>query len=676
MSSSSVPGTNVPPISFPGVVSGIDYNSIIKQLTSLSVAPEVGLNAAVTTLNNANVELTKINTLLQSVQNAIQNLSNPNLYDAYSATSTNPTAVTAQGIPGAAALPGVYTISNVVTATASSVTGAAAAGHSITDKLTSGPYAGQNSDTVPLADSYASITPSNGSGSLGQITVDGVAVSYNVNTQSVDQILNNIQTAVRATADSNFTAQLVGGTVQFSSTDKQISIGSGSDSGNLLDVLKLSSAQLNNGASSGSITGTSDVGGINAATSFDATNAAGFTTPVTGGFFTLNGVKISVSTGQNTADIVNEINGAGAGVIATYQSNTGQITLTSTTTGPQGIVVGSAGDTSNFLKAAGLTSAAGATITTGSQSEVDLLTSSGTTEKFFSSSNSVTSVIPGITLNLQASTSGVPFTVTVGTDTSGLVNATQAFASAYNAAVSEINAATAAPIVTPAAPGSGGQATSVGGGVLFGNSDAQSIVSQLTEIVSGFLGSGSAYNSLSQAGLQLSDSFSTLTTGNNSDSQGNTGGSAGAGQEGQSIQSTTFQGTDGTLQPLDVSKLEAAFAANPSAITNLFNGSSGLTTVLGSYLTSVTGAPTLLNSGPVGNIPTVSVIANFETTNTDAISSYQQQIQQLTDNANLQANTLRAQFVASESLIAGLQSEQQELAAALGFTVSSSSSGS
>jgi hypothetical protein len=98
--------------------------------------------------------------------------------------------------------------------------------------------------------------------------------------------------------------------------------------------------------------------------------------------------------------------------------------------------------------------------------------------------------------------------------------------------------------------------------------------------------------------------------------------------------------------------------------------------VLGSYLTGVTGAPTLLNSGPVGNIPTVSVIANFETTNTDAISSYQQQIQQLTDNANLQANTLRAQFVASESLIAGLQSEQQELAAALGFTVSSSSSGS
>lgn len=105
-------------------------------------------------------------------------------------------------------------------------------------------------------------------------------------------------------------------------------------------------------------------------------------------------------------------------------------------------------------------------------------------------------------------------------------------------------------------------------------------------------------------------------------------------------------------------------------------GSNGLTSQLGAYLTGVTGAPTILNQGVVGTVPAVSLINNYETTNTDAITNLQQQIQQLTDNANAQANNLRAQFTASESAIAELQAEQQQLAAALGFTVSSSSSSS
>ena len=89
MSAGNVPGTNVPPISFPGIVSGVDYNAIIKQLTSLTLAPTVGLNASVATLNNANLELININNMLACVQNSLQNLSNPNLYDSYDATSTD-----------------------------------------------------------------------------------------------------------------------------------------------------------------------------------------------------------------------------------------------------------------------------------------------------------------------------------------------------------------------------------------------------------------------------------------------------------------------------------------------------------------------------------------------------------------------------------------------------------
>ena len=52
---------------------------------------------------------------------------------------------------------------------------------------------------------------------------------------------------------------------------------------------------------------------------------------------------------------------------------------------------------------------------------------------------------------------------------------------------------------------------------------------------------------------------------------------------------------------------------------------------------------------------------------------FQQRVAEITDAANLQANNYRSQFIASETLIAKLQNEQQQLAAALGFTVSPSS---
>ncbi len=51
------------PISFPGIVSGIDYNAIISKLTQLSLAPTTLLNAQIATLNNANAELIKISNL-------------------------------------------------------------------------------------------------------------------------------------------------------------------------------------------------------------------------------------------------------------------------------------------------------------------------------------------------------------------------------------------------------------------------------------------------------------------------------------------------------------------------------------------------------------------------------------------------------------------------------------
>ena len=665
-SDSTVYGTNVAPISFPGIVSGINYNEIIDKLTQLSLAPTTQLNAQIATLNNANTELIKISNLISSVQNALSNLSNPDLFSTYAATSSDTNALTATGIPGVSASPGLYTIDSVKAATNTSILSSTSAGHSITDDLTSGTYSGDASNTVPLVDSYASVTPTNGTNGEGSVTVDGVSISYNVNSQSLDTILQNIQTEVRASADAGFLATLVNGVVEFKSTDgDQISLGSNQDQGNLLQVLQLSNAQLLNSAGGGLIEGTANVGGINPDADFNSSNDAGFVTPVTAGTFTINGVKITVAADQNLNDIINEINSSTAGVTAVYDSVTGQVQLTNTNSGPQSIVLGASGDTSNFLTAVGLTAASGAKTTVGQQSAITVQNPDGSSSTYYGNSNAVTDAIPGLTLSITGNTT-TPFSVNVTQNTTLLVSTIQAFISTYNAAVNEINNATAAPVVLAIQPGTNSTAQQLPGGVLWGDPTVAGIIPELESILGGFLGNNPTYNSLAQAGILLNSSFATVQATSIED-QG-TGASP--------IQQQTVDGTNGELAPLNVNAFLQAYASNPNAVQNLIVGAQSLTTQLGTYLTSITGSPTLLASGAVGTVPSVSLIQNDENGNNDTITSLQQQVSQITDEANQQANILRAGFVSSESAIAGLQAEQQELAAVFGFSTSSSSNSS
>lgn len=651
--SSGIPGTNTPPVSFPGISSGIDYNSIIQKLTSLSLQQNVSLNAQIATLNAANTELIKINNLINAVQTSLGNLSNPAIFNAFTATSSNTAEGSASVLSGATPIAGTYTITNSSIATATTITNNAAAGHSITDG---------GSDNLILTKSYAAVTPTNGTSSSGNgsVTVNGVQITYNVNVDSVQSVLSKIQSQVRAaTGDASFTASLnpATGQVTFSSTNHPITLGSPSDSGNILQVFKLSTAQVNNTATSGTVTSTSNLGGINQATSFAAATNAGYVTPVTSGYFTINGVAITLSnTGDNTASVIARINASNAGVIASYDATTNKITLSATSTGPQSIIVGAAGDTSNFLTAAGLTTAAGATVQVGTQASVTVTAPSGATTTVYSNSNQVTNAIAGVQLNIQAFTT--PYTVTVGSDSSQVVSALNGFVSAYNTAITEINNATLPPaIITPKA-GTSTTATSasLGGGVLWNNSDILGVKNQLVSLVSGFFGKTTgSYNSLASLGLNLTSSFQTLATA-----------STGAGNNPANapVSTQTLQGTDGTFQALNTSKLLAALAANPSQVQQIFIGSNSITNKLGNYLGFVTGLPTLLNNGLVGQLPArgTALIAGFEQTNTDAITSIGEQIQLITDNANSQADQLRKSFVASEAQLAQLQSLQQQLA--------------
>ncbi|HEY8298779.1 MAG TPA: flagellar filament capping protein FliD [Candidatus Baltobacteraceae bacterium] len=651
--SSTVPGTNTPPISFPGIASGIDYNSIIQKLTTIALAPETRLNTQSASINAANLELIKINGLLGSVQSSLNALSQPNLFQTFSGTSSATNVATAAGIPGVPATPGTYVIQSVQTATSTQILSDTTVGHSERDLIGS-PAA--PSDSVALSTSYAAITPTNGSGSSGgKVTINGVTVGYDVTTQSLDTILANIQTAVRAAGDAGFSIGFVGATdtVQISDTNKPVSLGSANDSGNLLDVLRLTQAAVTNTPTSGTVTGTAGVGGINQATGLNAASGAGFKTPVTSGTITINGVTITIDATQNNLhDVLNNINASAAGVTASYNSSTGEISLVNKNSGPQSIVLGAGGDTSNFLAASGLTGGAAQT-TIGSQAKVVLSTPGGATQTVYSSSNNVTTAIPGISLNLLSNTVQ-PFEVTVAQDNSQLVSAINTFVSAYNGAIGEINSATASPVVvtsnTPQLPGNT-SAQQVAGGVLFNNADITSVKDQLVNFVGGlFQGTAGKRISLSSIGLQLDSSFTQIVS-NPSTTPNSTG----------PVTTQQLNGTDGLLQPLDTTQLQNALQSDPTSVQSLFGGSQGFINQIGTYLTGVTGVPTNVSSGLLGNIPLVSILQGFENANTAEVQSIQEQITQITDSANAQADALRAEFVNSESQLAGYQALQQQL---------------
>jgi flagellar hook-associated protein 2 len=752
-STSGTQGTlgNAPPISFPGIASGIDYNAIIQKLTSLTLAQNAPLTAENTKLAAANKELIKINGLVQQVQQAIMNLGDPTLFNQFAATVSNPAYASASQTSGQTPLAGTYSILAQTLATST--------------QITSDPAANKPVNTgVSLATAGFQITPSNGTGSSGgKFTINGQQISYDVGTDTVSTILAKINalTGVKASFQND---QLT-----ITSTSGPLSLGSSSDSGNLAQIFKLDVAPVLSGQQEVSVNGgvasTDTLGGdgvtaggtltingnnvtyttgetvgalmsaINAVSGLNAsiqsgklviestngaalsiTDTGNFQTTFNGGFsapasyssvtsaatvgginpnqtlntvnssialnsgttFTINGVTLSLNPAtQNLQDIINEINSSNAGVTASWNTTLGQLQLVSKTTGPQSIVLGAPGDSSNFLQAFGLTTA-GATTQVGGQASVTYQTASGGTATVYSNSNAVTNVIPGITLTLTQSTT-TPYTVSVTASNKNLVTAINNFITAYNNAITEINTATAPPVVqaqqpgTPIQPGTSTSSQVLPGGVLFDNYSVQNLKDQLVALVSNMVSNGSAsYNSFSSIGINLDNSIAVITsssTSGSSDSKDS--------KDSSGLQTQTYAGTSGKLQPLDTTTLDSALAADPTIVQGLFTADSGVLAGLGNYLTFVTGTPTQLGTSGkfLGTAPDVSLIQGIENTNSAQIDSINQQIAMVNDQAAAQANQLRTEFTASETMIAQLQAEQQSLSSILGTSSSSSSSG-
>ncbi len=661
---------NAPPVSFPGVSSGIDYNSIIEKYTADTLLQEQPVKTQITNLNAQNTALLKITNLIGSVQDSLTALSDPTVFGAFSAnvsnTSSGSPAASASQIKGQTPIAGTYTINAQTAATSTTIVNNPNANAAlIPGPLVQPPLPAPQ---IVLSNQGTAIVPSNGTGAQGQFTINGVAVAYNVDTQSIEAIVANINSALQAndggtaTLNANGTVTLTGVTT----------IGSGGDQGNLESVLKLDSAQLSGGV----ITSSSDIAGINANSVLNQDNNAGFATAVTAGTFTINGVQFTVDPTKNTlADLITQINSSAAGVTASYNSETSSIELVSDTPGPQSILLGASLDTSNFLTAAGLKTG---TTSAGTQASLTYTDQSGQ-HTVYSATNDFTNAIPGIDLkvtNSGGSASSTFYTVTVAADPTKAEAAINTFIKAYNAAITELNTDTAAPTVSAGTDATTGTSSSqsTGGGVLYNNYQVSELRDNLVNLVSGFIPSGStAYNSLQSVGITLDTAQQSVGTTSDDDTSSSS----------SSTNDTSFtvNSTSGKLAALDTTAFEAAYSANPTAVQSLFTLAPQLTSnkagaqpvagaaygfayLFGSALANVDGLATFLSNSVVtpDNLASV-LLTSLTDTNNQQIDSLQQQITLINNEATQQADQLRAQFTASESQIAELQALQGQIAA-------------
>ena len=711
---------DVPPVTFPGIASGIDYNAIIQKYTQATQAAEVPYQNQINNLNKANAEILKIQNLLNAVQDSLTTISNVQTFQAYTGTPSAAGVATTTPIKGQNAVPGTYTIQSQTAATASQIVNDSAANATLTPAAEA---------ATAISSIGASVTPTNGTLPNGQpalngtITINGVQISWNTS-ESVQAILNSINSAgagVQASYNANGTVTLA------ATTAAGIALGSASDVGNLIQVLHLDTAQdvtpaagtlvgavasgnntitvssaanyavgetltldagqptqenvtiqsiagnvitltantTQNHANGSAVTpleyatSSSPIVGINQFATLGATGNAGFATAVTSGTFTINGVQITINAAtQSVSNVIALINQSAAGVTASFNSNTDHIVLTNNTPGNQNILLGSASDTSNFLGVSGLSNATGLspTKTTGTQASLTYLGPTGAPVTVFSATNDFTSVIPGIDLKVTSSTA-TPYTVSVANDPTTAEKAIGTFVTAYNAALDELNAATQAPLITTSVNGSTGSSQSQ-------QATGGGVLYKNFEVVN-------LRNQLVQIVSGLipsgSTSYNSLQSiGLKLDTAAVSAGTQDSSDATNKTDASSLQNltsTSGRLQALDVTTFAAALAANPTAVQTLFTSTAGgLAQSLGAQLTLATGLPTFLAHGIADSVPTQSLLNTVEDSNQLQIDALTQQVNLINSEAVMQANELRAQFSASETQIAQLQALQTQIA--------------
>lgn len=454
--------------------------------------------------------------------------------------------------------------------------------------------------TSSLSTAGLALTPT-----AGRFTINGVSIDASAATtvQGFVDAINNQQSGVIAEAvDAGGNPSATPVRIQLRNADGSntaILAGSAGDTSNFLTAAKLSTAvQVGDRLES-----TATLGRLRLATALQNSRLA---TPLSQptGTFTINGVSFSYDEASDTlASKLAEISNSSANVSATYDAVSNRITLTAKGTGAQSIALSDT--TGNFLQALGVTDASGATETLGQNAQYRIDTVAGGAPQA-STSNTVSGVVPGVTLNLQQATA-TPVTVTVSQDLTNPLAAMKEIVTAYNDVLDYVRSSTR--------PDANGKP-----GLLQGSSGVRMLGDTLRSMAfTSVAGLAGPYSTLNSIGISTGVVGSAVGTTNN-------------------------------LQ-FDEAKFQQAMQSNPQGVYELLNnataGSQGVFAKVRSYVNSAT-----LPNGLISSI-------------TDGASARKSAINSRIEYAQKSLETkrarLEAQFSRMESALATLQAQGQRL---------------
>jgi flagellar hook-associated protein 2 len=570
-------------VAFNGIESGLNTASIISAYLAADEGPLNLLQSEQTANANKISAYQTIESQLGALETAAAAASLPNAFaGSVSASSSNSTAVTATTGPGATTGSTTFSVSQLATAntmvssgTVSAPTDVVATGDLLVGAGGSGlgfaSLSGQGlttgSHTIAVTQSsagatalgttaLAASTTIDGSNDQLSVSIDGTSQTYTVasGTYTPSQLAAAVSSASGGTLSASVSS---GGVLQVATTEQgsaaTLQIGAGSANAALglaagvsssgtdavVDVDGHANTVTDIPASGGPITLTSGTGGTVSATLSGGGLQAG----------TMTAQNVSVGNGS-LASVVSAINGANAGVTAVaLDVGTNQYALEVTSN-----VTGAANDVSidaGAFASSGLGTLS--TTTAGQDAIVDLGGPGG--YQVSSSSNTLTGLLPGVSIALQSVTSA-PVTVTVSPDGKNAATLVSSLVSAANQVLSSISAATAYNASTGTA------------GVLNGDYALQGLAQNILSVFSqaiGTSGSIDAANAGSAAGLSLDASTGQIA-----------------------FNATTFA-ADYDADPTSVAAMFsqggsfAPASGSPAGAGDLSLGYAGATTVAGSY---------------------------------------------------------------------------------------------
>ena len=427
-----------------GLVSGLDWRSLVDQLSDAERIPQSRLRIDQTNIAKQNTAYSAIQTALTALQTRVQALNSTALFDTRNTTTSDDSLATATAASGATIASYAFNVTQI--ATAAKQVGTSGVGYSLN---ATNDVSGLLVSTAPFATAVTA----------GTITVNGQQITIAAG-DTLQAVFDNIQAVTGSEVTGSYDSTT--DRITLSSTNPII-LGSATDTSNFLQAAKL------NNNNSGTVTSATQLGVVKMS---GALSSANFTTPIADGGsgtgeFKINGVSITFETADTVTGLLKRINDSAAGVTASYDTVNDRFVLANKVTGDIGVALEDVAG--NFLEATGLSAG---TLSRGR----NLLYTVDGGGQMVSQTNTITETSSGITgLSVTALATGAS-NITVGSDTAVIKTAINDFIAEYNKVQSIIDAQTASTT------DSKGKVTA---GVLANESDADDIGTRLRRAVTG-----------------------------------------------------------------------------------------------------------------------------------------------------------------------------------------------